>query len=75
MKKACILAVSIICIAVSSCKKDDAGGCTICSSTETMPFEVCEERDGNAWVNGENTGTKYDKYIADLMEVGVECGN
>lgn len=59
---------------VLSCKKDDAGGCTTCTSAETMPFEVCEERDGNAWVNGENTGTDYDIYLADLMRVGVECG-
>lgn len=74
MKKTPILFLSVLYFAMFSCKKDDAGGCTTCSSAETMAFEVCRERDGNALVNGENTGTDYDTYLSDLMETGVECG-
>lgn len=75
MKKTSILFLSFLCITVFSCKKDDAGGCTTCSSTETMPFELCEGRDGSATVNGENTGIDYDIYLSDLIETGVECGS
>lgn len=75
MKKVGFIVGLAFSLAVFSCKKDDAGGCVTCSSPETMPFEVCQEGDGNAWVNGENTGTNYDTYVSDLMELGVECGN
>jgi len=58
-----------------SCKKDDGRSCTICSSPETANFEVCEESNGNASVNGEDTGTSFNVYISDLRDVGVDCGN
>lgn len=58
-----------------SCKKDDTRTCTSCSSPQTISFEVCEESDGNASVNGENTGTPYDVYIAGLESAGATCGN
>lgn len=74
MKKA-YFTIGLVCgLLVLSCKKEEEQGCVICTSPETMPFEVCQERDGKAWVNGENTGTDYDLYISDLMELGVECG-
>lgn len=58
-----------------SCKKDDAVTCTTCVSHDTLDFEVCRETDGNASVNGENTGTLYEVYIADLEDIGVTCGS
>ncbi|MEZ4778071.1 MAG: hypothetical protein R2786_01655 [Flavobacteriaceae bacterium] len=58
-----------------SCKKDDSHTCTTCNSSQTFEFEVCRESNGNAFVNGEDTGTNYDVYIAGLEEAGATCGN
>lgn len=58
-----------------SCKKDENRSCTTCSSAETLNFQVCEESNGNASVNGEDTGTPYNVYIAGLEEAGVNCGS
>jgi len=58
-----------------SCKKEDAVTCTTCNSPQTISFEICKESDGNASVNGENTGTNYDVYITGLEEAGATCGN
>ena len=60
---------------VVSCKNDDNRSCVLCSSPQTPTFEVCEESDGTASVNGENTGTSYDVYISGLLEAGASCGN
>ncbi len=57
-----------------SCKDDDSRTCTSCSSPETIEFEVCRESNGNASVNGEDTETNYDLYIADLEAAGATCG-
>lgn len=46
----------------------------MCESSQTPSFEVCRESSGNASVNGENTGTDYDVYIAGLQEAGATCG-
>ncbi len=59
---------------VFSCKKEDSVTCTTCSSPQTAAFEVCRESNGNASVNGEDTGTSYDVYIAGLEEAGASCG-
>jgi len=59
---------------LQSCGKDDNSSCTICSSEQTEDFEVCRESNGEASVNGEDTDTDYDVYIADLEEAGTECG-
>ena len=75
MKKAFPIVAIIFCITVLSCKNDDGGGCTTCSSPETASFLVCEENDGNASVNGQNTGTPYETYISDLESAGASCGN
>ena len=57
-----------------SCKKDDSRSCTICNSPETFEFEVCRESNGNASVNGDDTGTNYDVYVLGLEEAGATCG-
>jgi hypothetical protein len=57
-----------------ACKSDDTRSCTSCSSPNTSDFEVCEEGDGNASVNGENTGTAFDVYISGLENAGATCG-
>lgn len=57
-----------------SCKKDDSPSCVLCSSSETLQFEVCREGNGNASVNGQDTGTAYDQYLTDLEATGVSCG-
>ena len=57
-----------------SCKKDDGRSCVSCNSSQTSAFEVCEESDGTASVNGENTGTSFDVYIAGLEAAGANCG-
>ncbi len=58
-----------------SCKNDDSPSCVSCSSPQTASFEVCEESDGTASVNGQNTGTSYDQYISGLVAAGASCGN
>ncbi len=76
MKKHIFSACAItLLLAFNSCKKDDAVTCVICTSPDTLSFELCQESDGNAYVNGENTGTPYDTYFSGLEDSGVECGN
>ncbi|MEZ4857382.1 MAG: hypothetical protein R2781_01060 [Flavobacteriaceae bacterium] len=57
-----------------SCKKEDSRSCTFCNSPETFEFEVCRESNGNAFVNGVDTGTDYDVYLSGLEEGGATCG-
>ncbi len=57
-----------------SCKEDDSVTCTSCNSPQTTSFEVCRDSNGNASVNGEDTGTNYDIYITGLEEAGATCG-
>lgn len=57
-----------------SCGNDDGETCVMCTSDQTTDFEVCRRSDGDASVNGENTNTDYDVYLADLMEDGATCG-
>ncbi|HPF09943.1 MAG TPA: hypothetical protein PKW08_00495 [Flavobacteriaceae bacterium] len=71
MKKALFL---IGIMMVVSCKKDDSRSCTTCSSPETAAFEICRESNGNASVNGQDTGTDYDVYISGLEDAGATCG-
>jgi hypothetical protein len=68
-----LLIVALI-FGVISCKNDDNRSCVSCTSPQTPSFEVCEESDGTASVNGENTGTSYDVYISGLVEAGASCG-
>ena len=71
-----VLISSIVCsLLIISCKKDDEISCTTCSSPLTEGFQVCQENDGNASVNGENTGTPYNIYLSGLEQAGASCGN
>ena len=67
--------ILFILLVIGSCKKDDTRSCTGCSCPQTATFEVCEESDGNASVNGENTGTPYGVYISGLESAGAICSN
>lgn len=62
-------------IVLFSCKKDDSRTCTTCTSDQTFEFEVCRESNGNAFVNGADTGTDYDVYLSGLEDAGATCGN
>ena len=73
--KSAILGVTLVALlALIGCKSDDGRSCTVCQSDQTAAFDVCRESNGNASVNGENTGTDYDVYIADLISAGASCG-
>lgn len=74
MKRLIFILVFTSLLLIFSCKKDDDRSCTTCSSAETLNFQVCEESNGKASVNGEDTGTPYDVYIAGLEEAGANCG-
>ena len=70
-----VLGAALITLTVLiGCKSDDDRSCTVCQSDQTAPFDVCREGNGNASVNGENTGTDYDVYLADLVAAGASCG-
>ncbi len=75
MKKTIFIIGVLFGLSVLSCKKDEAVTCITCSSPDTLSFELCQEGDGNASVNGENTGTPYDAYLSGLQATGVQCGN
>lgn len=68
-----VLILGVI-VMFSSCKEDDSPSCVQCTADTTIPFEVCRENNGNASVNGEDTGTNYDMYVSGLEEAGVTCG-
>jgi hypothetical protein len=75
MNKALIITTIICGLSIFSCKKDDGRSCTTCSSPNTTDFQVCEESNGNASVNGQNTGTPYNDYVQGLEDAGASCGN
>ena len=57
-----------------SCKADDSVSCVTCSNNQTLDFVVCNEANGDASVNGEDTNQAYDVYIANLQEQeGTTC--
>ena len=74
-KKAYLITLLLAVATILSCKKDNGSSCVTCSSSQTPDFEVCEESDGNASVNGQDTGTSYDVYISGLEATGTSCGN
>tara|TARA_R110000772_G_scaffold115018_1_gene219748 strand:+ start:187 stop:411 length:225 start_codon:yes stop_codon:yes gene_type:complete len=73
MRKVPFIVAIIFILLLTSCKKDEGGNCTTCSSPQTADFQVCEEGNGNASVNGQNTGTPYETYISGLVEAGANC--
>ena len=74
MKKSFFIITILFSLSIISCKKEDAVTCTTCTSLDTLSFELCKESDGNASVNGQNTGTPYDTYLTNLQDTGAECG-
>ena len=75
LMKPIFFALSIVClVSLFSCKKDDDKTCTTCRSDQTPAFELCRESNGNASVNGQDTGTDYDLYLADLQLAETICG-
>ncbi|MGV6828859.1 MAG: hypothetical protein ACWA45_05615 [Flavobacteriales bacterium] len=71
------LKISIVILFFStlhSCSNDNKVTCTTCQSDQSPNFELCKESNGNASVNGEDTGVNYDVYLANLGETGVTCG-
>lgn len=56
-----------------SCKDDDEVSCLTCHSYLTTEFVLCNEANGNASVNGEDTGVSYAVYLQGLNDEGVEC--
>ncbi|QIE59871.1 hypothetical protein G5B37_09925 [Rasiella rasia] len=72
MKKPVFLV--LLCLAAFSCGDDDERTCRFCSSDQTPEFELCRESNGNASINGEDTGTNYEAYLDDLVEAGANCG-
>jgi hypothetical protein len=73
MKNLIFIFFFLLILTTGSCKKDDSRSCTTCDSPQTTTFVVCEEGDGNASVNGENTGTPYDQYVTALEAAGANC--
>lgn len=76
LKKSISSLLFICTLIIFSCKEDDSSleSCVTCNSPQTTPFEVCENSNGNATVNGEDTDTQFDLYITDLREAGATCG-
>ena len=73
IRRTFILGLTIF-FTLTACKDDDSVSCVTCSQPQTLDFVLCEEGDGNASVNGENTGVPYNVYRNDLLEEGVTCG-
>jgi len=81
-----IFGILVVGVAFVACKKDDGGGntddgCQTCASyelevngqTTTVPeVEVCELANGNAEVNGQDTGIDFSDYI-DGLEFFTTC--
>ncbi len=68
-----VIVLFIALLSFASCKKDDGPSCVTCESPQTPSFTLCEESDGTASVNGQNTGTSYGIYLSDLEVVGTNC--
>ncbi|HLS10795.1 MAG TPA: hypothetical protein VK050_01405 [Flavobacteriaceae bacterium] len=59
---------------LTACSKDKSEiECLTCTGEANMPFELCEDGDGNATVNGTSTRTDYQIYLSDLQKEGVVC--
>lgn len=58
-----------------SCNKDDDGGgsnnCVTCTIME-QNMEVCNQ-DGNAFVDGQDSGMEFDQYIEIAEMGGADC--
>ncbi len=66
--------LGLIVFVLTACSKDKSEmECLTCTGEANMPFELCEDGDGKATVNGEPTQTDYQTYLANLREEGVSC--
>ena len=65
----------LLLIGYISCEKDAEATCLECTAAQTTPFEVCQNSDGNAEVNGQDTATNFEDYISNLEASGASCGN
>ena len=58
---------------LTSCGDDDNVSCVRCSNDVTLDFTLCREANGDASVNGQDTDTDYDVYLANLNQEGTSC--
>jgi len=66
--------LGLIVSALIACSKDKSENeCLTCTGEANMPFELCEDGEGNATVNGESTQTDYRVYLANLQKERVVC--
>jgi len=70
MKRSYLLVLASI-FALLSCEKDDQK-CTTCTTSNQEEIAICELENGNAEVNGQDTGQEYDTYI-DIIEDTGSC--
>ena len=69
-----LLWLGLMLFVLSACSKDKSEvECLTCTGEANMPFELCEDGDGNATVNGESTQTDYQVYLSNLQDEGVSC--
>ena len=69
-----LLWLGLMVFVLAACSKDKSEmECLTCTGEANMPFELCEDGDGKATVNGEPTQTDYAYYLANLREDGVIC--
>lgn len=74
LKKTAFVLTLLMTTFFTSCKDDDSRTCVSCSSDQTPTFELCREGNGNASVNGQDTGTDYDLYLQGLVDAETNCG-
>lgn len=67
--------IGFLFIVIVSCSSDDRSdrGCLTCTGETNMPFELCEDADGKATVNGASTQTDFQIYLQNLQNDGVSC--
>lgn len=69
-----LLWLGLMVFVLAACSKDKSEmECLTCTGEANMPFELCEDGDGKATVNGEPTQADYQIYLANLREEGVIC--
>lgn len=69
-----IFCYTVLVASLVSCSDDGEKSCTTCTSEFIQAFELCRESNGDASVDGENTGTNFEVYLQGLQETGVVCG-
>jgi hypothetical protein len=75
LKKIVYVSIFALFFFIISCSDDNSRSCTTCNAPQTVSFELCQESNGNASVNGEDTGVSYGVYLQDLESDGTVCGS